>query len=177
MAEVTDIMGWSDNTIVVNLQGDEPFMSHELISKVALNLVHNPQAGIATFSTSIDSVGDLFDPNIVKVVTNKNNMALYFSRAAIPWDRNIYSDENVEAVSQPCPQRHLGMYAYRLKTLKYVARNQSVAIERQEALEQLRALWLGINIHVESITEMPSHGVDTIADLERVRKEYLQINT
>lgn len=171
LAEVADIMGWDDNTIVVNLQGDEPLMPHTLISKVAQNLADTPQAGIATLSTPINHVSDLFDPNIVKVVTNQNDLAIYFSRAPIPWDRDQYSTETVSSVSTPLPQRHLGMYAYRTGMLKQIASSQPAPIENQEALEQLRALWLGIGIHVESIPEQPGHGVDTADDLERVRSE------
>ncbi len=172
LAEVTNLMGWDDEAIIVNLQGDEPLMPHGLISKVALNLANTPLAGIATLSTPIDEVSDLFDPNIVKVVTNQYDLALYFSRAAIPWDRDIYGSDSVKAVSTPYPQRHLGMYAYRAGTLKQIAKSQPTTIETQEALEQLRALWLGIGIHVESILQQPGHGVDTAADLERVRAEF-----
>lgn len=171
LAEVADIMGWDDSVIIVNLQGDEPLMPQALISKVAQNLANTSQAGIATLSTPINEVSDLFDPNIVKVVVNQNNLALYFSRAPIPWDRDQYGAKSVGSVSTPCPQRHLGMYAYRTRTLKQIARSQPAAIESQEALEQLRALWLGIGIHVESISEQPGHGVDTVEDLERVRAE------
>ncbi|WOG29983.1 3-deoxy-manno-octulosonate cytidylyltransferase [Endozoicomonas sp. 8E] len=170
LAEVTDIMGWDDNTIIVNLQGDEPLMPHALISKVAQNLADNPQAGIATLSTPITSAADLFDTNIVKVVINQNRLALYFSRAAIPWDRDLYSSDKT-SLSVPQPQRHLGMYAYRAATLQQLAQSPTASIEDQEALEQLRALWLGIGIHVESIPEQPGHGVDTADDLERVRAE------
>ena len=172
LAEVADIMGWEDETIIVNLQGDEPLMPHNLISKVALNLAETPMAGIATLSTPINEVDDLFDPNIVKVVTNQNNLALYFSRAPIPWDRDLYGREMVDSIAMPYPQRHLGMYAYRTGTLKQIASDEVTVIETQEALEQLRALWLGISIHVESISEQPGHGVDTAADLERVRAEF-----
>lgn len=172
LAEVAEIMGWGDDTIIVNLQGDEPLMPHNLISKVALNLAEAPNAGIATLSTPINEVGDLFDPNIVKVVTNQYGLALYFSRAPIPWDRDSYGADSFESVSTPYPQRHLGMYAYRTGTLKQIASSQMTDLETQEALEQLRALWLGIGIHVESIAEQPGHGVDTAGDLERVRAEF-----
>ena len=173
LAEVAEIMGWDDEVIIVNLQGDEPLMPHSLISKVAQNLANTSQAGIATLSTPIDEVSDLFDPNIVKVVTNQKGLALYFSRAPIPWDRDRYqANGKAETVSTPAPQRHLGMYAYRTGTLKQIAAADSADIENQEALEQLRALWLGIGIHVESIAEQPGHGVDTPTDLERVRAKF-----
>ena len=171
LAEVSEITGWSDDAIIVNLQGDEPLMPSQLISKVAHNLSANPAAGIATLSTPIQDSGDLFDPNIVKVVCNQQEMALYFSRAPIPWARDSYGDfKNMpEALSAPYPERHLGMYAYRAGTLRQVAEAPVASIESLESLEQLRALWLGIMIHVESIAEQPGHGVDTQADLDRVR--------
>ena len=172
LAEVAEIMGWDDDTIIVNLQGDEPLMPHTLIAKVAVNLAENNNAGISTLSTPINNINDLFDPNIVKVVTSQNDLALYFSRAPIPWDRDRYKTSGeASSVSTPAPQRHLGMYAYRTGTLKQIAAADSADIENQEALEQLRVLWLGIGIHVESIGEQPGHGVDTPADLERVRAE------
>ncbi|MET4692164.1 3-deoxy-manno-octulosonate cytidylyltransferase [Endozoicomonas lisbonensis] len=173
LAEVAEIMGWDDESIIVNLQGDEPLMPHQLITKVAINLAENKSAGISTLSTPIHDADDLFDPNIVKVVTNQTGLALYFSRAPIPWDRDNYkSASKATMVSLPHPQRHLGMYAYRAKTLKTIAAASAADIETLEALEQLRALWLGIGIHVESISEQPGHGVDTPADLERVRAEF-----
>ena len=103
-------------------------------------------------------------------------MALYFSRAPIPWDRDGYGTygNNPFQLSVPLPERHLGMYAYRAGTLKQMASAPAATIEKQESLEQLRALWLGISIHVESISEQPGHGVDTLADLERVRLELQQ---
>ena len=174
LAEVAEIMDWGDDEIIVNLQGDEPLMPHSLISKVAQNLANNTQAGIATLSTPINEVSDLFDPNMVKVVTNQNDLALYFSRAPIPWARDQYGADTVSTVSNPYPQRHLGMYAYRTATLKQIAASPVTDLETQEALEQLRALWLGICIHVESIDEQPGHGVDTAWDLEQVRAEFNQ---
>ena len=176
LAEVAGIMGWSDDTIVVNLQGDEPLMPPALICKVASNLASHGGAGIATLSTPIAAVDDLFDPNVVKVVVNQNNLALYFSRAPIPWDRDRYSHvynsgRPDELASCTLPQRHLGMYAYRTRTLKQISASPVASIETLESLEQLRALWLGIGIHVASIGEQPGHGVDTQADLERVRAE------
>lgn len=168
LAEVAATMGWDEDTIIVNLQGDEPLMPADLIVKVASNLSENPAAGIATLSTPITDACDLFDPNVVKVVTNKNKLALYFSRAAIPWDRALYSSDQ-NTISRPLPQRHLGLYAYRAVTLKEISTTPEASIETQESLEQLRALWLGIGIHVESITTQPGHGVDTAEDMERVR--------
>ncbi len=171
LAEVAEKCGWQDDAIIINLQGDEPLMPAHLIRKVGENLAANPLAGIATFSTPIDTTTDMFDSNIVKVVTNQAGMALYFSRAPIPWDRdnyNVHNNQNIQ-LAMPLPERHLGMYAYRSGTLKQIASAQPADIELQESLEQLRALWLGFAIHVESIAEQPGHGVDTPEDLERVR--------
>lgn len=175
LAEVAQQLNWSDETVVVNLQGDEPLMPPALIYQVAENLFMNTQAGIATLSTPITSIPELFDPNVVKVVTKQNGTALYFSRAAIPWNRDEYpsllndslhSDSNLKIPAQ----RHLGLYAYRVKTLKQLAITPMPLIESHESLEQLRALWLGVQIHVQAIATPPSHGVDTLADLEYVRQ-------
>lgn len=176
LAEVAEKAGWDDDTIIINLQGDEPLMPATLIRRVGENLAANPSAGIATFSTSITDVSDLFDPNIVKVVCNQYSMAMYFSRAAIPWDRGSFKEvSSIPAkMSDPLPERHLGLYAYRTGTLKQMASAPAATIELLESLEQLRALWLGISIHVESIFEQPGHGVDTLADLVRVRLELQQ---
>ena len=174
LAEVVNIMNWDDDAIVVNLQGDEPLMPPELVAAVAQNLSNNPEAGIATLSTPISQIEDLFNPNAVKVVTNHRGMALYFSRAPIPWDRDRYPAPGTSiketALGALLPERHLGLYAYRAETLKQIAKAPMAGLEALECLEQLRALWLGIGIHVQSIAEQPGHGVDTQADLERVRK-------
>ena len=177
LAEVAKILGWDDQVIVVNLQGDEPLMPPDLIASVAANLGKNAEAGISTFSTPITNTNDLCDPNIVKVVTNQKDMAMYFSRAPIPWNRDKYT--HLTASSSSCstslegflPERHLGMYAYRVETLKTISNAPVAEIEVMESLEQLRALWMGVAIHVQSIAQPPGHGVDTQDDLERVRKE------
>ncbi|GAA4650104.1 3-deoxy-manno-octulosonate cytidylyltransferase [Kistimonas scapharcae] len=175
LAEVAATLGWSDDTVIVNLQGDEPLMPPALVAAVARNLAVNPAAGIATLSTPISYAADLFDPNVVKVVTNHKGMALYFSRAPIPWDRDRYPAHGAPVASlvlgDLLPARHLGLYAYRAGTLKQIANAPVAGLEALECLEQLRALWLGIGIHVQSIAEQPGHGVDTQADLERVRQQ------
>ena len=169
--EVADRLGWSKETIVVNLQGDEPLMPAALIRSVAEYVAVSEKAGIATLATPIEAMQDVLDPNIVKVVTDKDQYAMYFSRAPIPWARGVYSDiPNELSTISPCGAlRHLGLYAYRVSTLQLLTATEIPTAERLEALEQLRALWLGIKIYVGLINEPPGHGVDTESDLARVR--------
>lgn len=171
LAEVAQLLEWPQETIVVNLQGDEPLMPPQFIRLVADNLA-SASAGMATLATPILSTRDIFDPNVVKVVVNADQYALYFSRAPIPWDRDAYPVNPNEKLPPPkdnAALRHLGLYAYRVETLQKLVTTPPPAMEQQEVLEQLRALWLGINIHVTTVFEPPGHGVDTEADLERTR--------
>ncbi len=171
LAEVAELAGWSDDTIVVNLQGDEPLMDPVLIGGVAGNLDQDPVAGISTLATPILARSDIFSPDVVKVVVDKASHALYFSRAPIPWVRGDYGgDDTEEMPSAMQPLRHLGIYAYRVGVLRQIATLPPVPIEQAECLEQLRALWHGIRIHVGVIDDAPGHGVDTQEDLERVRR-------
>jgi len=167
LAEVVDINGWSDDTIVVNLQGDEPLTPISNLKQVAENLSENPQASIATLATALQNQQEYADPNVVKVISDKNGMALYFSRASIPFQR----DEGVggEEVSS-FALRHIGIYAYRAGYLKNFAQMEACQIEQLEKLEQLRAMWHGARIHVAIADEMPGHGVDTEADLVAIEK-------
>lgn len=163
---------WPDDTIVVNLQGDEPGVGPELIQLVANALATNPAAGVATLATPIDSPQELFDPNAVKVVLDDAGMALYFSRAPIPWVRGVFTPGSLqlgcEGLRERTFLRHLGLYAYRAGTLRRLAAEPPNAHEQAEALEQLRALGLGVGIVVSVIDEAPLHGVDTEEDLRRV---------
>ncbi len=171
LAEVAELAGWGDDTIVVNLQGDEPLMDPVLIGDVAGNLDQDPVAGISTLATPILARSDIFSPDVVKVVVDKASHALYFSRAPIPWVRGDYGgDDTEEMPSAIQPLRHLGIYAYRVGVLRQIATLPPVPIEQVECLEQLRALWHGIRIHVGVIDDAPGHGVDTQEDLERVRR-------
>lgn len=175
LAEVAQLLNCPEQTIVVNLQGDEPLMQPAYIRAVADNLASS-SAGIATLATPITAVEDIFDPNVVKVVVNAEQFAMYFSRAPIPWVRDSYSGSSINqlTIDNSNALRHLGLYAYRVETLQYLVTTQPPAIEQFEALEQLRALWLGIPIHVATVIEPPGHGVDTEADLERVRAQLSQ---
>ena len=174
LAEVATVLDWTPDTIVVNLQGDEPLMTPSLIRLVADNLAASGSAGISTLATPIVTPETVFDPNTVKVVTDCEQNALYFSRAPIPWVRGFYPD-SFGALSDDesfGAFRHLGIYAYRVSTLQALTATSAPAIENFESLEQLRALWLGIKIHVGLVTEAPTHGVDTQADLEQVRAAF-----
>lgn len=171
LAEVAEILGWADEEIIVNLQGDEPLMDPALVKLVASNLQIHRDAGLTTLATPITKRNDIFNPNVVKVVCDRSGRALYFSRAPVPWVRGDYDDEYSLAMPSGIqPYRHLGMYAYRVGALKKITQYPPCELELAEALEQLRALWNGIGIHVGLIDEAPGHGVDTEEDLERVRQ-------
>lgn len=164
IAEVAAIMGWDDQEVVVNLQGDEPLMPAPLVRLAGDVLAEMPEADMATASCRIHGAEDVKNPNIVKVVTATDGMALYFSRSPIPYDRNGNID--VAAFSY---QRHLGLYAYRVRTLKAWQSLTPTATEQLECLEQLRALGAGMKIYVREVAEAPPHGVDTSEDLAAVR--------
>jgi len=168
IAEVAQQLGWADQTIVVNVQGDEPLISPHLIQEVALNLAQHAEASIATACHPIHDKASMFNPNIVKVVIDSQGQALYFSRAPIPYARDAFALNQDVPVAMPV-YRHIGIYAYRAAFLKAYADLQPAAIEQFEALEQLRALWHGYKISVAVTQHAPAAGVDTHADLEYVR--------
>ncbi len=170
LAEVVDIMGWDDATIVVNLQGDEPLMPPALIQQVADNLARHAEAAIATLATPIASAEEVFDPNVVKVVTDERGFALYFSRAAIPWERDAFAVRRDQLPASVGYRRHLGLYAYRVGFLRRYRTLAPAPIESAEKLEQLRALWHGERIHVDDAVTAPGPGVDVEADAERVER-------
>lgn len=164
LAEVCRHYGFAADTIIVNVQGDEPLIPPAIIRQVADNLAA-ATAPMATLSVPIKDAEEAFNPNAVKVVTDKDGYALYFSRACIPWDRFAKSHEQIGDHYQ----RHIGIYAYRAGFIqRYVDWAPSV-LEQVEALEQLRVLWYGEKIHVAQALEAPPVGVDTQADLEKVR--------
>ena len=168
IAEVVSLMCWPDSSIVINLQGDEPLMPPGLIVQLAEDMAKHQDAGIATLCTPIHTAADLLDPHIVKVVMDEQGYALYFSRAAIPWDRNAFEITTAELPRNSRHYRHIGLYAYHAGFIRRYSQLAPCYIEITESLEQLRALWHGVKIHV-SITETPpGHGVDTEKDLERV---------
>ena len=176
LAEVATHFGWNDETIVVNVQGDEPLIDPALVRNVAAHLAVHPSCAIATAAHPIHDPADVFNPNVVKVVLDAKSVALYFSRAPIPWSRDAWQKEwpNVAVLASrpPIPSnvlRHIGLYAYRAKFLRAYPTLSVAPIEEAEALEQLRALWHGERIAVLITTDAPPPGVDTPADLARVR--------
>lgn len=171
IAEVAALRRWSDDHIVVNVQGDEPRMPPRLVADVAAQLAARPVAAIATACHPITEDRDYFDPNVVKVVTDRHGDALYFSRAPIPHARDWLRSQPSIAPGLPV-YRHIGLYAYRCAFLREYASLAPAPIEAFEALEQLRALWHGYRIAVAVTEHAPEAGVDTPEDLERVRALY-----
>lgn len=169
IAEVAEQRGWPDDTIVVNVQGDEPLIPPALIRAVAEHLHSHPECAIATACHAIHDETSLRNPDIVKTVLDKNGNALYFSRAPIPWPRDCFARQ------QPLPEglpvmRHIGIYAYRVSFLRVFGQLAPAAIETFEALEQLRALYHGFKIGVVIAEQAPPGGVDTEQDLRAVRQ-------
>ena len=172
LAEVAGTLGWDDHDIVVNVQGDEPLIDPALIAAVAEALAADPDAAIATAAHPIHDVAEVFNPNVVKVVCDARERAMYFSRAPIPWARDAWAEtRNVLPPALPL-LRHVGLYAYRVGFLKQYASLAPAPVEHWEALEQLRALWHGFPIRVLRLDTAPAAGVDTPEDLERVRKVF-----
>lgn len=167
IAEVVAIRGWKDDAIVVNFQGDEPLMPASLLDQVAKILETHDQAAMSTVCHAIDDEKDYQDANVVKVVVDKNGYALYFSRAAIPWQRDAMS---AGSTPDSLGHRHVGLYAYRAGFVQKFAQWAPCDLETAESLEQLRVLWHGHKIAVCVADELPGPGVDTKADLEKVRK-------
>lgn len=171
IAEVVRQRGYDDGQIIVNLQGDEPLIPLSLLHQVAKNLHAHPDASIATLCEEIENENDVFNPNIVKVVTDKQGFALYFSRAPIPWEREGGQDWGKSQFSiNVAHHRHIGLYAYRARFLREYTTWPPCELESTEALEQLRALWNGHKIHVAMALEPSVIGVDTQADLDKVRQ-------
>ncbi|BBR10055.1 3-deoxy-manno-octulosonate cytidylyltransferase [Aeromonas caviae] len=166
LAEVCRHYGFAADTIIVNVQGDEPLIPPVIIRQVADNLAA-ASAPMATLSVPIRDAEEAFNPNAVKVVTDREGYALYFSRASIPWDRDRFAQSRAQIGDHY--QRHIGIYAYRAGFIqRYVDWAPSV-LEQVEALEQLRVLWYGEKIHVAQALQAPPVGVDTQADLDKVR--------
>jgi 3-deoxy-manno-octulosonate cytidylyltransferase (CMP-KDO synthetase) len=170
LAEVAVSLGWADDVVVVNVQGDEPLIDPDLIRATAQALFDHPTASMATVSHRIHDAAEAFNPNVVKVVTDKDGFALYFSRAPIPWARDEWSASTQASLPATLPmQRHIGLYAYRVSFLKAYPGLSRPQIEIHESLEQLRALWHGYRIMVIESDQPIAPGVDTPEDLEKVR--------
>ena len=169
LAEVATQLQLNDDEIVVNVQGDEPLIDPKLVRDVAELLAAKTAAHVATACHPIHSNDEAFNPNIVKVVLDRDDMALYFSRATIPHARDAFAREPIAVPAELPLYRHVGLYAYRAGFLRQFPALESPAIERFEALEQLRALWHGFKIAVLVTNAAPAPGVDTPEDLTRVR--------
>lgn len=167
--EVSRLLELDSDAIVVNVQGDEPLIPPAVIDQVAANLADNPEAGIATLSEPLASGEELFNPNIVKLVSDRRGFALYFSRAPIPWDRDGFTMGTVPTGAPTEARRHLGIYAYRVSLLRDFVSWAPADLELRESLEQLRAMAQGERIHVADAIATVPPGVDTAADLEHVR--------
>ncbi|HLW05692.1 MAG TPA: 3-deoxy-manno-octulosonate cytidylyltransferase [Azoarcus sp.] len=167
LAELVTALGWQDDAIVVNVQGDEPLIDPLLIREVAETLAADREAAMATVAHPIGDAESLFNPNVVKVVCNERGHAQYFSRAPIPWARDAFA-ESREIVPEGLPVlRHVGIYAYRAGFLRRYAQLAPSPLEQWEALEQLRVMWHGHVIAVKVVAKAPAAGVDTPEDLER----------
>jgi 3-deoxy-manno-octulosonate cytidylyltransferase (CMP-KDO synthetase) len=168
LAQACDILGLSDTETVVNVQGDEPMIDPGLIDAVADQLARHPACSMGTAAHPIHALDDFLSPHVVKVVMDAQQCALYFSRAPMPFWR----DGNTTGINQlpvPAPLRHIGLYAYRVGFLRKFPQLPPSPLEVLEALEQLRAMWHGYRIAVHVTPHAPGAGVDTPADLERVR--------
>ena len=168
LAEVVEKCGFSDDTVIVNVQGDEPMIPPAIIRQVAENLAAR-DVGMATLAVPIHTAEEAFNPNAVKVVMDAEGYALYFSRATIPWDRDRFAQSR-ETIGDTF-LRHIGIYGYRAGFIRRYVSWQTSPLEQIEMLEQLRVLWYGEKIHVAVASVVPGTGVDTPEDLARVRQE------
>jgi 3-deoxy-manno-octulosonate cytidylyltransferase (CMP-KDO synthetase) len=169
LAEACTMLGLDGEDIVVNVQGDEPLIDPALVARCAALRAARPDCAVATAAHPIDDAADFVNPNVVKLVCDAGERALYFSRAPIPCWRDAPA---AGALPRPAPLRHIGLYAYRAAFLRRFPTLDPSPLERCEALEQLRVLWHGERIAVRIVAHAPGPGVDTPADLERVRALY-----
>ena len=172
LAEVVSKLQLDADTIVVNVQGDEPFIPPAIIRQVAENLASQQKAKMATLAVPVDNAADIANPNLVKVVSDKDGYALYFSRSVIPYDR----DGIVQQQLAQHYRRHIGIYAYRAGFITQYVSWTASTLEQIESLEQLRVLWYGEAIHVATALETPAVGVDTPADLAHARQYAVSLN-
>lgn len=170
LAQACAILGLPDEELVVNVQGDEPLIDPDLINAVAAQLRSRTDCVMSTAAHSLDQMADFLNPNVVKVVMDSRQTALYFSRAPIPWWRDGMPADGTHSLPSPAPLRHVGIYAYRVGFLKRFPDLKPAPLEITESLEQLRVLWHGERIAVHLSAVAPGAGVDTPQDLERVRR-------
>ncbi|AVO35592.1 3-deoxy-manno-octulosonate cytidylyltransferase [Ottowia oryzae] len=170
LAEACEQLGLTGDDIVVNVQGDEPLIDPALIDAVAGLLSKRSPAQMGTAAQAIESIEEFTNPNVVKVITDAQGLALTFSRAPLPWWRDGFAGGITQLPTAPAPLRHIGLYSYRAAFLRAFPRMAPAPLEQCEALEQLRALWHGHRIAVHIASAAPGPGVDTPEDLERVRR-------
>jgi len=166
LTEVANKLGWADETIIVNCQGDEPLIPPELIHKAASALMEQDAAQVASLCAPITDADEIFNPNAVKVVRDAQEYALYFSRAPIPWDRDCFPDN--ASASQATHFRHIGIYSYTASFLRRYITWSISQLEQIESLEQLRILTMGERVFVPAVQHAPEAGIDTQQDLDRV---------
>ncbi|MEP0072756.1 MAG: 3-deoxy-manno-octulosonate cytidylyltransferase [Marinomonas sp.] len=179
LAEVAEKMSWAKDEMIVNVQGDEPFLPIDLIHSSVAALSQDTQAEMATVACPIEEAADVFNPNVVKVVCDAKKRALYFSRAPMPWDRDGFANQNKEDIVLPKDfpvLRHIGLYVYRASLLAKYADLPMSPLERWEKLEQLRFLHQGIKVQVALADSLPMHGVDTPEDLEKLKHQLLPLS-
>jgi len=172
IAEVAAAIKLADDAVVVNVQGDEPLIEPSLIASTAALI--SADVPMSTAAHAIHDVAETFNPNVVKVVLDKNSRALYFSRATIPWHRDGFAQTKEALPDSYAPLRHIGLYAYRNAFLQNYSQLPVSPLEQVEALEQLRVLWHGVPIAVHVTDGVPAPGVDTPEDLARVRRHFGQ---
>lgn len=170
LAEACALLDLADGEVVVNVQGDEPLIEPALINAVARELHARPDCVMSTAAHAIEELVDFLNPNVVKVVLDRQGTAMYFSRAPIPWWRDGAASGSNAALASPPPLRHVGVYGYRAGFLRRFPHLEPAPLEATESLEQLRVLWHGQRIAVHLSAGAPGGGVDTPEDLERVRK-------
>ncbi|WP_448566601.1 3-deoxy-manno-octulosonate cytidylyltransferase [Thalassotalea ganghwensis] len=171
LAEVVEKYNFSADQVIVNVQGDEPFIPPENIHQVASNLANQTKARMATLAMTISEPEEALNPNAVKVVCDQQGYALYFSRATIPYDRERFLNKDVISDIGDFYYRHIGIYAYRAGFISDYVNWPASQLEQVESLEQLRVLWYGEKIHVAVANErLPVEGVDTPEDLEKARR-------
>jgi 3-deoxy-manno-octulosonate cytidylyltransferase (CMP-KDO synthetase) len=173
LAETVVALGYPDDDVVVNVQGDEPLIPPAIISQVAQDLLDHDNIKVATLCEPIKNLEDLFNPDIVKVTMNRRGYALYFSRAPIPWVRDQFSMKEKQTLNNFSSTehfRHIGIYAYRVGFLQEYVGWEPCPLESLEKLEQLRVLWNGGRIHVAIAKEKSPIGIDTEEDLEKIRR-------
>lgn len=166
LAEVAERI---DAELIVNVQGDEPLINPRMIDQAVQPMVDNPKLQMGTLAGRIDAIEDFYNPNVVKVVKDRAGLALYFSRAPIPWPRDLSREELAESLDRVELFRHIGLYVYRRELLLNYPAMPKTPLEALENLEQLRAVESGVKLYVAE-TEFSCHGVDTPEDLERVSR-------